>query len=286
MLGLGLAVVVAVGAFRPDDSVAYDIADPGSWLVLVLVLATVPLCWRRRYPVTVFAVSTTVTFVVAALSWETSLLPFVVLLATYSLGAHTGTRRSASALVCGLLGTGALFAVEAPFFDSVLGLAFPAEMVLLWGLGLAVAGRERAADRAREQLVRAGRDAVVRSERAVLEERMRVARDLHDLVSSSLSAIAVQAAAATPGSGSAAGVLRTIETTNHLALQDLRRLLRALRLPPSADDAPPSERELEEARLRASLVGATGWTDPLAVSTATSTKKWVPGIGRSTSRWG
>jgi signal transduction histidine kinase len=75
--------------------------------------------------------------------------------------------------------------------------------------------------------------------RAVADERLRIARELHDVVAHSMSVIAVQA-----GSGRlviddapevARRALETIETTSREALHELRRLLTVLR-----DDAAPS----------------------------------------------
>jgi len=76
---------------------------------------------------------------------------------------------------------------------------------------------------AREELAR----------RAVSEERTRIARDLHDIVAHAMSVITVQAGVGahlierSPEKAEAA--LRAIEETGRGALDDMRRMLRALR---------------------------------------------------------
>jgi signal transduction histidine kinase len=92
-----------------------------------------------------------------------------------------------------------------------------------WGAGFTVRGRR--AEAAREQRRR--------SERALDEERLRIARELHDIVSHNLSLIAVKAgvaghvAEADPRGARAA--LKVIEETSRSALAEMRRTLGVLR---------------------------------------------------------
>ncbi|MFN3602558.1 MAG: sensor histidine kinase [Dietzia sp.] len=75
-------------------------------------------------------------------------------------------------------------------------------------------------------------------DRAVVEERLRIARELHDVIAHHVAAIGVQAGAARKVMGSdpdaAAGALRTVEESSRSAVGEMRALLGALR---SADRA-------------------------------------------------
>ena len=85
--------------------------------------------------------------------------------------------------------------------------------------------REQAEQQAREQLAEA--------RRANSEERLRIARELHDVVAHSMSVIAVQAGVANYVAGTrpeeAARALSSIEETSRGALREMRALLGVLR---------------------------------------------------------
>jgi signal transduction histidine kinase len=86
------------------------------------------------------------------------------------------------------------------------------------------------------------RRAVEELQLARAEERLRVSREVHDVVSHSLSAIAVQAGVArlvfAGQSGPAGAALSAIETASRAALDELRNLLRQLRDAEDPDEAP------------------------------------------------
>jgi signal transduction histidine kinase len=123
-------------------------------------------------------------------------------------------------------------------------------MVIAWGIGHTVRQQRLAAAERKEQV--AGR--------AVTEERLRIARELHDVVAHSMSVIAVQASFGHYVSGTqpdeAATALGAIETTTREVLAEMRLLLGVLR-----EDAP----DAGGARLRPGeevpLVPAPGLAD-------------------------
>ncbi|MBN6033814.1 ATP-binding protein [Amycolatopsis sp. 195334CR] len=105
-------------------------------------------------------------------------------------------------------------------------------MSMAWG-----AGRMMRVLRARE-----ARREVQRAEEALSGERLRIARELHDVVAHSMSLIAVKAAVANhvaeQDPGEARDALRIIEETSRGTLTELRRLLGVLRSPDGAELAP------------------------------------------------
>ena len=119
--------------------------------------------------------------------------------------------------------------------DQNIGHAASTLTVLLaaWAAGRAVrAGRAYAAG-LREQAERRAQAAADQARRAVAEERLQIARELHDVVAHSMSVVAVQAGVGRYVIGQdpveAASALAAIETTSRAALREMRQLLGILR---------------------------------------------------------
>ena len=107
---------------------------------------------------------------------------------------------------------------------------------LVWAVGYAV-GQHRAYERQLlQERARQAQEELARARRGVIEERMRIARELHDVVAHSMSVITVQAGyghlVIDRDPGQARAALGAIETTGRQALTEMRRLLGVLR----ADD--------------------------------------------------
>jgi signal transduction histidine kinase/DNA-binding NarL/FixJ family response regulator len=128
------------------------------------------------------------------------------------------------------------------------GVSFAGNVVILagaWWMGDAARRRheEASAHRDRAEQLAAARQELAR--RAVAEERLRIARELHDVVAHTMSAIAVQAATGRVAFDGEPPVARSslgqIETLAREALTEMRRLLTVLR-------TEPAEAELEAHR--------------------------------------
>ncbi len=191
-----------------------------------------PVAGRRRWPVTVLCVVTAASLAAAlagvlaepflavgyALYWVAVSSPEVRWLPTRAVGAG-----SVAVLV------GALAA----------GTPTPAQEHLpVYVLGVALAGMAWTAGRAvRERRAYAARSARQYAARAVAEERLRIARELHDVVAHHIGVIAVKAGVANhvlPVRPEEAGeALRAIETASRGALSEMRQLLGVLRAEPA-----------------------------------------------------
>lgn len=143
---------------------------------------------------------------------------------------------------------------EAPLWWQIeLGMV-AAEMITAWGIGRVIRWRRLIqADLAR----RMARDAVA-------DERLRIARELHDIVGHSMSLIAVKATVANhitderPDQTRAA--LQLIEQTSRAALAEIRRILDVLRAdddPAGELEPPPSMADLPELAERLTSAGLT-----------------------------
>jgi signal transduction histidine kinase len=160
---------------------------PRDWLfVLLLILSTVPYVWRRRWPTAAFLISMVSVTAVWLLGYNAGTLPLMLMFGGYFVAVARPIWEvalcAAVALGCfGLLwaGGGAPYGPRDALI-SVLALAIT--------VGLGRAGRLRV-DLANTR-VRATEEA---AQRRSTEERLRIARELHDIIGHSLGTIAVQA---------------------------------------------------------------------------------------------
>jgi len=218
-----LVVVEVGGAFligRYTDEPSLTAAG-----ALLLLAGTVPVTWRRRAPVVVWAIVGVATgaYGIAELPDPVFVGAFVSL---YTVVARTPPRLS---VPIGVLTTVLWLAGTASSGDSDLNDYYAS--VVLAGLAGALGVLARALQREREE----------EAHRAVAEERARLARELHDVVAHAVSMVVVQAEA-----GAAAGPPGRVEEafdavadTGRTALTELRRLLGVLRTPGEAGPRVP-----------------------------------------------
>ncbi|MFJ8795873.1 sensor histidine kinase [Streptomyces sp. NPDC102462] len=219
---------------------------------VVLVLAQAcALRWQARSPVAVLAVNAvtglSVWALLPAVSLTGALLAAQVTLCV--LSATRPRRVSVWALAAMCLPALPAFGAGGPAGLTVYLLT----VVLAW-----TAGQWRRAQQARTR---------AEARRAVVEERARIAREVHDVVAHTLSVMVIQAGAAddvfTERPEQAREALRAIETGARSALGELRLLLRAFG-PDAGQEGPgePWEQGPSLARLDelADTVRATGMT--------------------------
>jgi signal transduction histidine kinase len=201
----------------------------------VLALAmSVPFAWRRRYPATVTVVVFSAGLLQALLFRDELPIGFVLtaLVGSYSVGAHAPRR---TAWLAG--GYALVAAYIASFITSTEGLpsklfTSPLFIGLPWAAGRLVArmAAQRSTLAKLNIQLEQERDAAARN--SVLEERARIARELHDIVAHSISVMVVQAGAAeqfVDADSRAVEPLNAIRTTGQQALIEMRRLLGVLR---------------------------------------------------------
>lgn len=114
--------------------------------------------------------------------------------------------------------------------------------VVVWALGVLMAARRAHVTELEEKTSRLEQAERELAERAVAEERARIARELHDVVAHSMSVITVQAGVGAHlievSPGQAAEALTVIERTGREALEEMRRLLAVLQGPSSHGQSP------------------------------------------------
>jgi signal transduction histidine kinase len=210
--------------------------------VALVLLQTLPLVFRRRAPFTVFAVAAAAAAVQGTLQLRGPLFAFLALnLALYSLAAY-GDRRLAirGVAVWALLLTVRLGYLLVTRWPVVIGGLYDVvdDYVLLaaaWTLGEGVRQRRLHATELEERAARLERERDEKARQAAIQERLRIARELHDVVAHSLSVIGVQAGAARlvldadPNPTRAREAVAAIEATANRAMAEMRRALGILR---------------------------------------------------------
>lgn len=205
-----------------------------AWMAGALLLVhNVALVWRRSAPWQSLAVNLLSGIGLVMTGFPTVVLQLAPLVSVYSAASRIPRWASAWALAAGL---GALAVTEVfmggsqrgdTIIGNVIGIA------LAWIAGTVVFDRQSYVEKleVRTHELQAAREEL--AQRAVAEERMRIARELHDVVAHSLSLIAVQS-----GMGAhvikeqpeeAERALAAIRETSAGALSEMRRLLGVLR---------------------------------------------------------
>ena len=231
------AVLLEAGPIVGLIVLAILTADPGrrgdsdaSLFNQLVVIA--PLVARRRWPfATLVAIAglAVITSITAPTPWVQIL---AVSYASFSAGLLSGDRvRSAT----GTIGIAALMTVGflAQEGDPMRSLVLPFVIVVpSWLLGDVLRARRLESLRLAREAEAAARDAERRLSEAATDERRRVARELHDVVSHAVSVMVIQAGAARQvldrAPGQAEESLLSIEATGREAMDDLRAFLGVL----------------------------------------------------------
>jgi signal transduction histidine kinase len=225
-------VVVLLTVLLPGP--AYP--DAGISVVLGLLI-TIPLAWRRSAPIPAAAVMIVAGLLQLAVSPTLLLADVVVLGMIYALAAYAPRWAGQAGLVTGLVGAVLAgiryYAPEAQ--DALLASVVTGGVgvVAAWALGNLRRARVQrlAALEERARLLELERDQEMRL--AAQTERARIARELHDVVAHSLSVVIAQADgglyAGRTDPAKATGALEQIAATGRQALTDMRSLLGVLR---------------------------------------------------------
>ena len=154
------------------------------------------------------------------------------IIGTYSVAAHEPNDRALWGLLAAALMTGSVAAAG--------GFGDPSNMISIWiflgaawGLGRAIRSREQRAHTLQVRAEHLTAEQEFQAQRAIAEERTRIARELHDVVAHGVSVMVVQAGAAqrvlSQNPERAREALSSIETSGRQALVELRRMLGVLR---------------------------------------------------------
>ncbi|HEV8555694.1 MAG TPA: sensor histidine kinase [Actinophytocola sp.] len=246
-LGLGVFVVVVSNVIGSHQG---HLLGPLGYLLIVPPAFILLL--RNRFPLTVFLTVAPLVWLYYGTGQPGGPAALYAILAVFNLSLRRGPLIAGSA-AAGLLGAGVLAGLIAgqSLEDPRIGFA------VAWS-GMAVAAGAALAAR-RNSLAARREQAEERSRRLAEEERLRIAREVHDVVAHSLAMINVQAGVgahvADRRPEEAKQALLAIKAASHTALEDLRATLAVLRSGEGRAPAPSLTRlaDLTEATTAAGL---------------------------------
>ena len=215
----------------------------------VLTLMGLALYPRRRFPVAVLAVTGAMVAALVVLQAALGGAFIAVLCASYSAAVYS-SRRAAALLLAATVAVIPLLGIpQALGYGRALSKVVPVP-TLLAGAGAVVVGlmvrsqlaaRSARIDALARQAQWSAAQAAEEARRATLAERLRIARELHDIVAHHLSVIVIQAQGAQRVTGRdparAQQAMADVERTGRTALDEMRRLLGLLRAGDAAGPA-------------------------------------------------
>jgi signal transduction histidine kinase len=224
-----ILTVIAVGSTVVSRT-RYGFAFP-VLAAIVTLFTTIPIALRRYRPLAVLAVT-----VIA----ETLLLifrpgagaPVGVIVALYTVAAYCERRVSIRAAALAALPITVAVIVNN---GARTGQVIPelAVFAIAWVVGDNIRTRRAYLAELEARAARLEREREDKADRAVIEERARIARELHDVIAHNVSVMVVQAAAGEDvfdeDPGKARESLAAVASTGRAALTELRRLLGVIR---------------------------------------------------------
>jgi signal transduction histidine kinase len=236
-LALDCLLVPLSGAVLVYSTIRAAAYQPGSrpldGLAIALLLLTAAALGARRLaplPSLAVVVAASAAYLLRGYAYGPILL--APALSLYSVGAHVPLRRSLAAAI------GAIAVLLAPELPGAIGSAAGAITLVAWHGWLLVPWAVGAGLRARRE--GAERDRRDATRRLAYEERLRIAREVHDVVGHGLAVINMQAAVALhvvdrrPEQGRLA--LEAIKAASKDALDELRATLAVFRRPDEAGE--------------------------------------------------
>jgi signal transduction histidine kinase len=236
LLALALTVI-SVGSVVGSRT-RYGFAIPVLAAVAAL-FTTVPISLRRYRPLGVLAVTVSAETLLLIFSND-SPVPVGVIVALYTVAAYCERRVSirAAAWVAVPITVGEIVN-NGPHVGRVIPEL--AVIAIAWVIGDNLRTRRAYLSALKERAARLEREREEKADRAVIEERARIARELHDVIAHNVSVMVVQAAAGEEvfdeDPERARESLSAVASTGRAALTELRRLLGVIR----ADDDPGQE---------------------------------------------
>ena len=255
---VAVAVTLTVGSYgEAHPSQAADKIPAGQPALhtpaaafLLVIAACLVLAVKRRYPLAVLTASTAAVAAYSLLGYVNGSALLAPTLALYYVAKVVSIRRSLPAAVVTLAVLMAATAARNPFGPTGAGfIVIPALIAVALVGGVAVRNRntyvqERAQDETRRRMD---------------EERLRIARELHDVVAHTMATINVQAGMAAHVLADqpevAAEALQTIRIASKDGLRELRAILNVLR---QADEGDPTQPAPGLAQLDALVSRAEG----------------------------
>jgi signal transduction histidine kinase len=232
---LAVYLVIEIATLR---DVLDEPVEPYGLLVVLAVIGAIGLLVSRHAPfvgplVTLGALAASVAVADDAQELQETGSPFVIaiLFLPWCLATYNDRWRAIAGLVViELMGVWVNLQWDGAFWDYFFIGLFAA---LSWTVGFVLNRRAAQTRELEERARQLEREQLDAAERAVTEERQRIARELHDVIAHSVSVMTVQTGAVRrlllPEQEKERQALETVEATGREALTEMRRLVGLLR---------------------------------------------------------
>jgi signal transduction histidine kinase len=263
--GLVVLVVAILALAEPFSAGADYMHRPID--ALLASVAVGALLIRRRHPIAVLVVTASVVFgSILFLSTETTAADHAILVAVYTVAALRGPRwgtaaAGAQVIAFAPLVTGYFAETASVSIGITILVGWSSLFVFAVAAGVAVHEGRRMNQELRNQNDALQRTRTERIRRVVDEERIRIARDVHDMVAHGVTLMVIHAGAArwlaTTDQTRADEALRTVEAEGHESLRELRQLVGSLDASlPTGTGSMPSEEQISISALVNHSVGS------------------------------
>lgn len=199
-----------------------DAKTADAWAYTLIVIAVLSLLWRRTAPLATLTATVAAVSTYLAMGYPFGPIQLCMVIAVFTVGRRTELRISmitcGAATVTSLLSVAWRFADELDVWTAGM-LAWTAWIILPWAIGSLLQVRAAAIARGQEELVA----------QATLDERTRLAREVHDIAGHGFAVVAMQAGVALHvferQPEQARESLEAIRSTSTQALDELRATL-------------------------------------------------------------
>ncbi|MFD9372987.1 sensor histidine kinase [Streptomyces sp. NPDC060020] len=247
VLAFGAFTAMVVGSFADPHGPhgpTFGTRTPEPFSLLLMLLGAAALVFRRRQPRAVLAVTCGLSLLELTTGEPRAPVAMCTVMALYTVAARTDrptTWRVGLLTMAGLTGV-AMLAGPLPWYAQE-NIGIFAWTGMAAAAGDAVRSRRAFVDAIRERAERAERTREEEARRRVAEERLRIARDLHDVVAHHIALVNVQAGVAAhvmdKRPDQAKEALAHVRDASRSALNELRATVGLLRQ--SGDPEAPTE---------------------------------------------
>ncbi|MGW0520543.1 sensor histidine kinase [Crossiella sp. NPDC003009] len=235
------AVVTCVALLLVHRDPPFGIGQPTELVVALVILSVMPNAFRRLAPILVFLVASAAYAAYLLCGYPDVITPFGAWIALYTVAAHCQTRVSVPVILAVVPALLTLMMLTGGSWVSLVQWVMHGSVA--WLLGASRHSLTQRNHQLAELALELHADRERLAQRAVTEERVRIARELHDVVAHHMSVISVQAGLARyvfdTDRATASNALATIADTSREALDEMRRVLALLRLPAEDDEPEP-----------------------------------------------
>jgi signal transduction histidine kinase len=224
-----------------NESSSYTYSDPGAIAILLTIAVGLPFYFRRHAPVATLVAATIPTLILCGLDYQSNAASQALLIATYTAGAYAAARYRVF-VIAWVIGALLVARAVAPDLDNG-GLALNFTLfTAAYLFGTTVQNRRLYTQELEERAVVLERERDEEAKRAVADERLHIAQELHDVVAHSMGVIAVQAGVGAhvidSDPAEAKKSLEAISLTSRTTLTEIRRMLGVLRSDGEVEYAP------------------------------------------------